>query len=1156
MPEKSASSPSNQTNEVKRGRGRGFPLPPATGAGLITAVLALLAIAVASSRASQARSQARGWVTHSFVVIEQLAGIRISLKDAETSKRGYLLTGEERYLTGFNAAVASLELELEQLRTLTIDNPDQQRRLDVLQPAVTARVTDFRRTLELAQGGDREAAIKLVLSDRGRTETERIDNVVKEMGSDEQQLREQREVDWREKAEFSDLVNYGGLAVLLGLILISAFLLSRDHRSRETEVWLKTGQNGALLQMQGEEPLEVTGEKLLRYLGIYLDALVAQLLVVEEDGRLRALAGLGVPVKAGEARFFAPGESLAGQAMASGRPLHVRQVPEGYLPVTSGLGSARPRELLLVPLVSDRMTMGVIELGFFRALTPADVELLARLAEPVAFALASARYKMRLRELLEESQRQAEELQSQQSEMEAQQAEMEATNAELSQTNAFMEVQTEELERQRDEVARAREAADRASQYKSEFLANMSHELRTPLNSSLILARLLADNREGNLTADQIRSAETIYGAGNDLLVLINDILDLSKIEAGRADVVAESVSLLALTEALERSFRPVANERKLRLLINKSASAPAQIITDGRRLQQILKNLLSNAFKFTSSGEVELTIAMQDSGEVCFAVRDTGIGIAPHQREVIFEAFRQADGTTSRKYGGTGLGLSISRELAHLLGGELTVESTVGRGSTFSLVIPVDLSTAAPDLGLASAEATLRAPAPPPARRRAAAAPTSTAAGYGSAPVRRTSRPASRPPAGRSAEPDFPDDRTNLTRNGRLILAIEDDSPFSKILYDLAHELDFDCVISPSGDEGIALARELQPCGILLDIGLPDASGLSVLERLKREPSTRHIPIHMVSVSDSEQAALELGAIGYAFKPVAREELIAAFEKLRERHDRSVRRVLIVEDDLRQQESLAKLLGGQGVELVMAGSVKESLEKLEKLSVDCMVLDLTLPDGSGYDLLEKMAEGARYSFPPVIVYTGRELKRADEERLMRYSRSIIVKGARSPERLLDEVTLFLHQVESTLPADQRRLLAEARQREAIFEGRRILVVEDDVRNVFALSKVLEPRGAKVEIARNGREALEVLDRVPGIDLVLMDIMMPEMDGLTAMREIRKRDVFKRLPIIALTAKAMSDDREQALGAGANDYMAKPFEVDKLVSLCRVWLRR
>jgi CheY-like chemotaxis protein len=407
-----------------------------------------------------------------------------------------------------------------------------------------------------------------------------------------------------------------------------------------------------------------------------------------------------------------------------------------------------------------------------------------------------------------------------------------------------------------------------------------------------------------------------------------------------------------------------------------------------------------------------------------------------------------------------------------------------------------------------------------------------------------------------REAPPPFPDDRGKLARPGRLILVVEDDTAFLRILYELAHELDFDCVVAQTADEGVKLAQELQPSGVLLDVGLPDTSGLSVLERLKRDPMTRHVPIHVVSASDNAQTALELGAIGYALKPVAREELVTAIKKLEDRHAREMHRVLLVEDDERQQDSIRKLLASQGVELVAAGSMKEALAQLEQSSFDCMVLDLSLPDGSGHELLERMAEGTRYSFPPVIVYTGRELARADEDRLRAYSRSIIVKGARSPERLLDEVTLFLHQVESKLPLEQRRMLADARQREAVFEGKHVLVVEDDVRNVFALTRVLEPRGAKIDIGRNGREALEILARQQRVDLVLMDLMMPEMDGLTAIREIRKQERWKRLPIIALTAKAMADDREQALAAGANDYMSKPFDVDKLVSLCRVWLPR
>jgi CheY-like chemotaxis protein len=915
-----------------------------------------------------------------------------------------------------------------------------------------------------------------------------------------------------------------------------AFMIQRLIAARgaaQREEWLKGTQASLVSSLQGELSVD---EVARRALGGLVEALEVQVgaLYLRSGAELERVAAHGLELESTPAKFRAA-DGLVGQASLRAGTLIVSDVPEGFFRVQAGIGASAPRQLALSTFRADAQTVAVCALGSLGPIAKLEKELLERVGEPLAMALVSARHKERLRELLEESQRQAEELSSQQAELEAQQAELEATNEELTQTNSLMEVQTTELEQQRRELVHQREAADRASRYKSEFLANMSHELRTPLNSTLILARLLADNREKNLNADQIRSAETIYAAGNDLLALINDILDLAKIEAGKADLTLEPVYISRLAAALERAFRPVSGDKRVGFEIHLGPGLPERIVSDGRRLEQVLRNLLSNAFKFTERGSVELTISVPQPGSLAFAVRDTGIGIPAEQQEIIFEAFRQADGTTSRKYGGTGLGLSISRELAQLLSGSIQVESRPAEGSTFTLLIPFEISAAARP----SAPRALSTGRPSPASAQAA-------------PLANGALKRARP----RAATELPDDREGRSRPGRLILAIEDDPHFARILYDASRELDFDCVLASTADEGLELAGSLAPSGILLDVGLPDMSGLSVLERLKRDPLTRHIPVHMVSASDNMQTALELGAIGYAIKPVAREQLSAAIHKLAEEHARDTRRVLIVEDDPNQQASLMKLLETEGVQLITAGSVQGALAELERASIDCMVLDLTLPDGSGYDLLEKMAAGTRHSFPPVIVYTGRDIDRREEERLRRHSHSIIVKGARSPERLLDEVTLFLHKVEASLPPEQQLMLQSARQREAVFEGRRILIVEDDVRNVFALSKVLEPRGAKVEISRNGREALTALERKPDIDLVLMDLMMPEMDGLTAMREIRKNPAFKRLPIIALTAKAMADDREQALAAGANDYMAKPFEVDKLVSLCRVWLPR
>jgi CheY-like chemotaxis protein/two-component sensor histidine kinase len=586
-----------------------------------------------------------------------------------------------------------------------------------------------------------------------------------------------------------------------------------------------------------------------------------------------------------------------------------------------------------------------------------------------------------------------------------------------------------------------------------------------------------------------------------------------------------ENVSLEALLDPIRQSFEPIAAEKGIDFRVDAGAHPGETLTTDVRRLQQILRNLVANALKFTSRGSVELRARPVSSGRIAFEVEDTGIGIPEEELEPIFDAFHQADGTTRRKYGGTGLGLSISRELARVLGGSIEVRSTVGAGSVFTLTMPTVVDASA---------------AQEQARRRE---PAYEQAGRAQAP-RRTEPPALE---------HIADDRTQRRRE-RMVLIVEDDVKFANILYGLAHELDLDCIHTVNGADAVGLARDHGPSGIILDVNLPDDSGLAVLERLKRDPKTRHIPVHMISVEDHIQSALELGAVGYTLKPAARGQLVQAIADLKSRGNGSRHKVLVVEDDAALRDSIAVLLRAEDVEIALAGSAQEALERLTEDRFDCVVMDLALPDASGFDLLERVAKGERYASAPVIVYTGRQLTAEDEQRLRRYSRSIIIKGARSPERLLDEVTLFLHRVESSLPPDQQRLLRQARQREASFEGRTILLAEDDVRNIYALTSVLEPLGAKLEIARNGREALEKVRNGNRVDLVLMDVMMPEMDGLEAMRQIRGTPEHSKLPIIAITAKAMLDDRQACLEAGANDYVSKPIDVDKLLSLCRVWL--
>jgi CheY-like chemotaxis protein len=939
---------------------------------------------------------------------------------------------------------------------------------------------------------------------------------------------------------------FGAITLWLLAIVAHQFILGR-LRLHERD-WLKEGQARLRDRMQGEQGLEQLGDNLLESLCSTLDAAVGALYTIDASGGYRRVAGFALPKHAASPEHVEPGDGLVGQAIKQQRTLQIRDLPEGYLPVGSSLGSSDPREIVVVPCRIDGEVNAVLELGFLRQIEATERELLDLAAEPIAVAVRSLRRRLRMEELLEETQGQAEELRAQQEELRVSneeleeqrralletQGRLETQQAELEQTNASLEEQTQLLEQQRDELTRARavlvDKADelaRASRYKSEFLANMSHELRTPLNSALILSKLLADNPTGNLTAEQVKHAQTVHDAGNDLLVLINDILDLARMEAGRMDLQPEPVRLEQLVAILERTFQPLADERKLAFETSIAPGTPEAITSDSLRLQQILRNLISNAIKFTDRGHVRVRVAPADGGNVAFVVEDTGVGIEPHQQELIFEAFRQADGTTQRRYGGSGLGLTISRELARRLAGDLRVESTPGRGSTFTLTLPAALPPATQPRPAPAAPAI--AEPPPPA-----------------------SSPAPRAPRVMD-EPDVSSSRA------RTILIVEDDQRFAAILCQLAHEQHFQCLTAATLREGIALAERHVPSAILLDMNLPDDSGLRLLEQLKRTPRTRHIPVHVISVADYTQQALELGAIGYELKPVKREQLVQAFEKLEHRLDQKVRRVLVVEDVDAQRESIVLLLSGDDVAVTSVTTGSDALRELQTKSFDCVVLDLKLPDMSGYELLDKMVESEAFSFPPVIVYTGRALTRDEEQRLRRYASSIVIKGARSPERLLDEVTLFLHQVESQLPPERRRVLEQVRNRESLFEGRRILLAEDDVRNVFALSSLLEPKGAKLEIARNGREALEMLERAPpdgdgGVDLVLMDIMMPEMDGLTAIRHIRERPEWKKLPVIALTAKAMPDDRENCLRAGANDYVAKPLDVDRLLSLIRVWM--
>ena len=1144
------------------------------------AALATMVIAAVTYSASEDRAKAVRQMHASVRAIDLTQLVLLSLRDAETGQRGYLLTNDERHLEPYGAAIERLQQSFEGLNNLEWTDT-QADRLAQLTALSQQKMVELREVIGLQRGGDRDAALAVVMTDTGRVTMVNIRTLVREMLAAERAEWEERRQQWQEASGFSSTVTWVGAAVLLVLILVSAVMNARDYRTRMQQSWIRIGLMGLSKRMQGDMRLEDLGQKALAYLAQFMDAKVGAAYAIDRNQALQRFGSFALADTTRSPVRILPGQGLAGQVAQSKKLLHARDVPAGYLEVTSSTGRAAATELVVVPALLHGELHAVLEMGFFRSLDDTDIELLERAAETIASAIRTATDRSRLEELLEETQRQSEELQAQQEELrvnneeleqqsrvlQESQAQMEIQQNALERSNASLEQQTQRLERQTTDLLIAQQTLaekardlEIASQYKSEFLANMSHELRTPLNSTLILSKLLADNKKGNLTPEQVKYASTILAAGNDLLSLINDILDLAKIEAGQASVAAEPVALERAVQSLIESVRPLAQEKGLALTAVVDPDLPASIDTDPLRLSQILSNLLSNAIKFTAQGEVALRVIKHSGNTVSFVVKDTGIGIALHQQDLIFDAFRQADGSTHRKYGGTGLGLSISRDLAHLLGGKLTVQSAPGKGSTFTLTLPTTLVTPEvqePQVLMPALAEQLQQLLPSSAG--AVPAPHLSAASVATAPD--VAAPAPAPANSEASSAGVVDDRdsTAVNTGANTILVIEDDARFARILHELAREMGFQCLVALNGTDGLNAAIKYLPSAIVLDVNLPDFSGLGVLDQLKRNPVTRHIPVHMLSVADYSQEALERGAIGYALKPVKREELVEALERLEAKFTQVLRRVLVVEDDENQRESMRALLGSGDVQIVGAETAERALQLLRSTTFDCMVMDLSLPDMSGYELLEQMAEHEEIAFPPVIVYTGRSLSRDEEQRLRRFSKSIIIKDARSPERLLDEVTLFLHQVESTLPADHRRMLQVARDRDSALEGRTVLIVEDDVRNVFALSSVLEPTGMHVEIARNGLEALAALEHTlePGatrIDLVLMDIMMPEMDGFTAMREIRKRSEWRKLPIIALTAKAMKDDQEKCLSAGANDYIAKPLDVEKLLSLVRVWM--
>jgi len=921
-------------------------------------------------------------------------------------------------------------------------------------------------------------------------------------------------------------------------------LRATTERNNEQD-WLKTNLAKFSRMMQGQRDLVTVGKLLLSELAPLVNAQQGIVYVMEGNDDSNGLRELASYADEGfdnrDPRRYAIGEGLVGQAAADRQRLLITDIPQGSVQVRGGLLRASPRNVIVLPVLYEGHVKAVVELASLGGFTASHLAFLEQLTGSIiGVVLNTIEATMRTEGLLKQSQQLAGELQ-------AQQTELQQTNEELANKAKLLAEQNAEVEHKNQEIELARRALEEkaaelalTSRYKSEFLANMSHELRTPLNSILILGQQLAENADGNLSNRQVEFANTIHGAGTDLLNLISDILDLSKIESGTVTVECEELLFTHLRETIERNFRHEAEARKLSFTADFDSRLTRAITTDSKRLLQVLKNLLSNALKFTEHGGVRLHIGVATGGwssehpilsqvpsVVEFSVSDTGIGIPPEKQKIIFEAFQQADAGTARKYGGTGLGLAISRELAHLLGGEIRLSSLAGSGSTFTLYLPLLY------IGPAYNRAGVQGAAQPNAQ------------------------PTFQPPVLPVVrQEEIADDRESLDGGQPVLLVVEDDPHYARVLLNLARDRGFSVLLARTGADALALARKHRLSAVSLDVFLPDMLGWTVLNQLKRSSETRHIPVQILTIEDERQYGLERGAFSFLTKTVTTEELETALDRLKSFTASRMRRLLVVEDDPAEQLSVAQLLGHTDIEIVTVATGGAALAALRANAFDCVVLDLRLPDMSGFDLIEEIQNDDSLRRIPIIVFTGRDLSDSEEAALRRNAKSIVLKGVRSPERLLDETALFLHRVIADLPDSKRKMIEALHESDEPLTGRKVLVVDDDIRNIFALNSLLERHNMEVITATNGQEAIKLVESTENLSLVLMDVMMPEMDGYETMRRIRMRHEFRMLPIIALTAKAMKGDREKCLEAGASDYVAKPVNTDQLLSLVRLWLHR
>ena len=1180
--------------------------------GLGLSLIILFISSLASYMSIQNLIKSSGMVSHSNLVMSNLDGIISTLKDAETGQRGYLLTGEDLFLQPYAGAKDEAIRLLNIVEQETKDNPVQQTSVKKLRTIIQDRLGVLDRTIQIKKAGGSVSVGDLLT---GKEYMDNARNVIKTMQTDENNLLISRTSDQNKLAGYTPMliILAAAFAILITIFFyrrvssdfntrvvlqqelqdkndeidhriqviqgIASQISSGDYNVRldqdekdglgslagslnamaeslqysfallEDKEWLQSGIARLNDKMVGDKSVSTLTNDILENIIEHTDAQVAAFYLLEED-RLLHITGSYALVDEQRKEMLKAGEGLAGQALKSEKMILLNDIPEGELTISYAVGNTRPRNIVAVPVIRDRMVVGVMEFGSLNIFTPLQLEFFTSISGNIGIAVQSAQNRKRLQDFLEETQAQAEELQAQHSELEGLNAELEAqtqkiqtseeelrvqqeellqANQELEERTSLLEEKNQLIQEHNLEIQQKSEQLELSTKYKSEFLANMSHELRTPLNSILLLSKLMSENEE--LDPEYIEYAEVIQSSGQGLLGLIDEILDLSKIEAGKMKLEFGDISLTEVSTDMRSLFNPLAKNKKLELKIVVADNLPT-IETDKMRLEQILKNLLSNAIKFTAQGSVTMDVHKDEQKEsIVFEVKDTGIGIPAAKQAIIFEAFQQADGSTRRKFGGTGLGLSISRELAKLLGGEILLSSEENTGSIFTLYLPI-VKAATGDISIERGYASIPSFAEPAA---VAVLPERFTVDY--------------------IPQDVEDDRNNILPDDKIILIIEDDTAFAKTLLNFTRKRNYKGIVAVRGDIGIEMANHYKPVAILLDIQLPIKDGWQVMEELKANPATRPIPVHIMSSLEVKKESLLMGAVDFINKPFAIEHMQQIFQKLEDALSRHPKKVLIVEENEQHAKALSYFLSTYNIQTQVANNVSQSIDALQKNEVDCVILDMGIPDKNAYETLETIKKSEGLENLPIIIFTGKNLSKGEEIRIKQYADSIVVKTAHSYQRILDEAGLFLHLVEENNGEKKNKKLTEGLGGlYEVLHHKTVLIADDDVRNIFSLTKALEQHKMKVLAATDGKEALQVLQDNPSVDIVLMDMMMPEMDGYQSTMEIRKINKFKHLPVLAVTAKAMMGDREKCIAAGASDYISKPVDVDQLISLLRVWL--